>query len=194
MINKAKPFYFYTLFILCFLSCESLDVSPHQKQEIEKNIKALQTHDDKETYLNFLFQEDQRLRQGQYSQILVQNGGRKTKELKEFVRKQMRLDLLNQARAEKYLEIHGFPAPGQFNEIASSAIPTIVLHSSYKVSKRFYPYMLEAYQTGQMDASSFAGNLHRMYETKHGQRYQMKSGTYKPEDEIVALIVALKLD
>ncbi|MEL7122121.1 MAG: hypothetical protein AAFO07_21920, partial [Bacteroidota bacterium] len=180
------------LFLKMLSSCNSIEITEEQREQIDQEINAINSPEEKEAYLEFLFEEDQKLRQGQSAEIMLKHG-KNSKEFHAFVKEMHQQDALNLVRVEKYLEQHGFPKNGEFGSIATSIIPTVIHHSnSYSAREKFFPLLYREYKKGNYNEGGFAMFLNRMYHFKHGER-EPREGTYQQKDEIEFLIKELGL-
>ncbi|MEM9546156.1 MAG: hypothetical protein AAGA77_09285 [Bacteroidota bacterium] len=184
----------FTLLLFLIVSCHHITVSKEEKAAVKLEVENILSKADQQAYLEYLFNEDQRLRQGQSADLTIKYGF-SSKEHKEFIRKQQKLDVINFMRVEAYLEKFGYPKKDDFSTLANTAIWAVVEHSiSYKSMKRVFPILYKAYQEGDMEASGLEWLLQSMHELKYGNKADRDSSQpYRAEEEIERLINKLKL-
>ena len=96
--------------ITIFGSNAQVNIKESEKSnDITEEIRRLETDSAKIIYLEKIFKDDQFVRNGQISAVLMLKYGRDSKEYMEYVNTQLEQDEINLKKVEKYLEIHGYP-------------------------------------------------------------------------------------
>jgi len=158
-------------------------------------ISKLNSDKEKSDFLYNLWQEDQKLRQGQYSEILIKYG-RQSEEFKEFVRKDYQENKKIFLTLKSYLELYGYPENREkYHSLAINAFPTIIGHfHSYEDQKELFLYLYEAYKIENCTLKDVVWVLGEMYESKNnGKRYKQKSKIFTYEQEFIELSEVLGL-
>lgn len=183
---KNIPLLLFASILLSFsINCK---VSQVEKSQIGK----LNSIEKKKEFLTNLFKEDQKLRQGQDSKIMIEHGY-KSKEFYAFIKKVKAQDSINLIKAESYLNQYGYPKLEEVGEIAASSIWTVIHHSGdSKVLFRNFPYIHQAYLDKDLDQGALSFYLQGMYEIEYGERFR-QTGTYDAQEKIDELIKILKL-
>ena len=155
-------------------------------------IDSLSSYPEKNEYLEFMFQEDQEYRIQTSEATLTY--GYNSPELNDLYAAMNKTDDINKARVNCYLMKFGYPDSDSISDIASSAIPMIIHHSSDNTWKReLFPTLYSAYVNGDLDSGGLTYILNRMYESEQGERLVMSS-PFKIQDEIDTLVHRLGLD
>jgi len=181
---------FLTLFLLFIFSCQVVDNSA---DELDVQLAALKSDADKKNYLEEIFKEDQKYRQGQSAQILQQYPKTSQRYL-EFMRKFDTNDSLNLAKVERYLTTFGYPNIEKHGELAAQT-PWAVIHHCPDYEKRaaHFKTLHKAYKDRNIDGGAFSLYLERMYSSKFRQQFRIE-GNYQPQVMIDSLIEILNLD
>ena len=160
---------------------------------IDQEVYALKSTEAKRDFLEEVFKEDQKYRQGQSSQIL-QTYGKLSKQYQSFMIDSDRNDSLNLAKVESYVKIHGYPNLQTLGELAAQT-PWAVIHhaNNYEDRLRNFKLLHQAYQDGNIDSGAFSLFLERMYNYKFRQRYVIE-GVYDQAEQIEKLIQLLELN
>lgn len=178
------------LSLLLNMACQENPKS--ERLSIEEEIAKLKTVKRKKAYLEDLFKEDQKLRQGQTSEVMARYG-KNSPEHVRFVLQQIKQDSINLVKVEQYLATHGHPKIKEVGDLAAQTPWAVIHHSgSYEERERNFEYLYGAYLNGDIDEGAISFYLGRMYEIQHGERLQMES-PFKAEDEINQLIDFLEL-
>lgn len=182
---------FFSIMIVSLIGC-----AEHQDKvssNIDREIEELKTTEDKKVFLDKIFEDDQKVRGGEASQIILKYG-KNSEEYREYVLTQMKQDEINLIKIEKYLKAYGHPKRSEVGNAADT--PWVVIHHSnggYKIRKKHFESIYEAYLQGDIDDGAFSLYLRRMYLIKNERSFRMES-PYKPEDEINQLIKKLNLE
>ncbi len=196
-----------SLFFLSFYSCQNGKEDLNQKKSFEINIADLEIDSsrintneidqlknlkDHKIYLEKINKEDQNVRQGQDADIIL-NYGKDSKEYKQFSLEQYKVDALNLAKIEYYLEKWGHPKKSELGATAAST-PWLVIHHSadYESRARNFKWMQKAHNNQDIDDGAYTFYLGRMYQIKFGNRLKLEN-PYRVEDEIKAYVEALDL-
>ena len=186
--------YFHPLTCLLFVfGCLKNDGVDQADGSISKcsEVESLDAYSERNEYLEFLFQEDQKYRL-QSGDVSLQYGY-DSEELKDLYGKMVEGDERNKQRVNCYLAKFGYPESDSLSDIANSAIPTVIHHSADTTWKRnLFPTLYEAYHRGNLDAGGLTFILNRMYQFRHGERLVMES-PFHIQEEIDTLIQLLEL-
>jgi len=171
---QIKHLTLITLFIFAFFSCKNeADIA------LEQEITALDIVEKRKAYLEAIFAEDQDVRQGNTSR-----------------QERHKADASNMKKIAKYLDIHGHPKRAEVGEIAALTPWSVIHHQpgrrNDKIRRKYFPVLYQAYWDEDIDGGKMWRFLDRMYFTKHGERFIMKS-PYKEEDAIDSLVQKLEL-
>lgn len=178
------------LIILILFGCKSKEEVELSKVEIE--ILGLQSIQNKRDYLETIFKDDQKLRTGKGSEIMLKYG-EDSKEYREHGELLMKQDEENLDKIEKYLKSYGHPKQSEVGEIAAITPWAVIHHANgYESRERNFETLYKAYLNGDIDENAFSMFLGRMYEMKNGEPFSMER-PYKSEDEINQLIEKLDL-
>jgi len=164
----------------------------NKSSKIEQQIEGLETGEDKRRFLEKILEDDQKVRDGKDSELMLKYG-KDSKEHMEYVQAQWRQDEINLIKIEKYLEKFGYPSKNELGKDAAIA-PWLVIHHSTdtQIRNRNFEVLYEAYLREDIDATAMSLYLGRTYEFTYGKRFRMES-PYKSEDEINQLIKELDL-
>lgn len=177
----------FLVFLLLLTNCTEAPTDP-----IYAEIDALETNDARWKYLEQLFQDDQELRQGQSSQIMLTHG-KDSPEYEAFNLKFEERDALNLKKTEYYLKQYGYPKAEEVGELAASAMWAVIHHAGdLEARRRNFPALYEAFRQGAIDEAAFSMYLNRTYEQQFGERLTLQ-GSFREEERIDTLIRALKL-
>ncbi len=180
------------LFFLLVLLLGCRQNSEFDLERIDSDIDKLTTVKSQKEYLEFLADEDQRLRQNQSSKIVLEFG-QNSKEDIEFTKKFNTLDSLNFIKIDRYLLKHGHPGKNKHGSKASMAPWAIIHHSnSLEGRNKHFIMLYQAYKNGDLDYSAFSLYLGRTYQMVFGKRFQT-DGKRTQKEEIEAVIIALGL-
>ncbi len=181
---------FLGLALLLNMACQ--DKQKAERLSIQEEIASLKTVKRKKAYLEDLFKEDQKLRQGQSSEIMARYGRNSPEDIK-FTLQQIQQDSINLVKVEQYLSKYGYPNIKEVGDLAAQTPWAVIHHSStYEERERNFEYLYGAYLDGNIDDGAISFYLGRMYEIRHGERLQMKS-PFKAVDEINQLVDFLEL-
>ncbi len=184
-MKNIQIFIFVSIFLSFSIKCKvrQFEINPmDQLNSIEK----------KKEFLTNLFNEDQKLRQGQDSKIMIEHG-HKSEEFYAFIRKVKAQDSINLIKAESYLSKYGYPKLEEVGEIPTSAIWTVIHHSgNSEVLFRNFPYIYQAYLDEDLDDGALSFYLNGMYQIEFKERFR-KTSTYSIKEEINTLIEVLNL-
>ena len=183
--------YFSILICVCLVwACNESTPKTNTEDPVLKEIKTLTTKEDHWKYLEQLFHDDQRLRQGQGSQIMLAHG-KDSPEYAAFNEEYAANDLLNLKKSEIYLAEYGYPKVEEVGELAASAIWAVVHHSpDLEARMRNLPALHQAFLDGAIDESAFSMFLNRTYRHKYGERLKLE-GQFREEARIDTLLRAL---
>ncbi len=189
MKSQANIFIWVFACILLLNSCGSVSLQPI---EIVNEVKRLKTNKDKQKYLEKIFEDDQKFRQGQSSNLWARYGT----DSPQFVEYREALnyrDSINLVKVETYFEYFGHPLKVDVGDLASQ-VPYLVIHhsNSYEDRERNFPILFDAYNSGILEEEDFAFYLNRMHEMKFGDLLIPK-GHYKEKDKIDEIIDKLDL-
>jgi len=155
-------------------------------------VKKLHTLEDRENYLLYLFDEDQKMRQGASADIILKYGTQ-SPEMREFTQKVMALDALNLQRVETYLDEFGYPDHSEHGDLANAAIPAVIHHcDSYEDRERLLPILHDAYKRDLIGIDPILMILNRMHRMKFGKHLEWE-GTFRPEEELERFSMSLGL-
>jgi len=142
-------------------------------------------------YLERVLEDDQAVRDSEESARITMQYGRNSKENRDYVEKQWRMDELNLFKIESYISIFGYPSKAELGEIAALA-PWIVIHHSTEmdVRNRNFKHLYKAYLDGNTDDNALVMYLNRSYRMTFREDFYIES-PFKAEDEINGLINAL---
>ena len=179
------------IYLLTIIGCS--EKFTHEYAEIYKEIEDLDSKEDKKSYLELIFEQDQNVRGSEGSEIMLKSG-RDSKEYREYIQTQLDQDALNLVNIESYLSYYGHPKKSELGDIAAIAPWTVIHHAQgYKVRERNFEILYKAYLQGDIDDGAISLFLGRMYELKNRKRFRMEN-PYKSEDEINQLIEELGLE
>jgi len=158
----------------------------------EKEILALESVQNKRDYLEKIFEDDQKLRDGKGSEIMIKYG-MDSKEYNDHIKLMNKQDEENLNKIETYFKIYGHPKQSEVGEIAAIT-PWAVIHhgQEYEPRERNFSVLYSAYLNGDLDDGQVSMLLGRMYEMKKGERFRMM-GDYNSEGKIKQLIEKLNL-
>lgn len=180
--------------LILMVSCKSqVNHSEEKINQIENEIKQLETVSAKRTYLETIWEDDQAVRDNEKSSELMLKYGKDSDEYMGYIKNQWSQDEINLIKVEKYLEFYGYPDK-EFGDKATTT-PWLVIHHAqgYEARERNFEKVYEAYLKGDIDNVAISFYLGRMYEMKEGERLVMES-PYTAEDEINRLINKLNLN
>ncbi len=175
MIHKALLSFLF----FCLLACQ-----PGSPSDIFSEIDALDTDAKKQAYLKQLFEADQHMRRGMDQEILAKFG-KDSEEHRQFLADYRANDELNMRKVAYYLSRHGYPKAA-LGELAVSA-PWAVIHhessdSSVEVRRKYWPYIDQAHQNGDLDDGAVSFYLNRMYRIQFGESHDMQ-GSFTIDEE-----------
>lgn len=155
----------------------------------KEKIDSLTTDDKKKVFLEYIVDEDQKIR-ADISQIALDHGY-DSQEHKDGIDLMKKMDRENLQKIEYYLKKYGNPSIERHGNKASYT-PWLVIHHSYTIDarKRNFKYLYQAYLDKDLRESSFSLYLNRLYRMIHEKKYEIPNG----EDEIPSLITALGLN
>jgi len=192
-----KLFVYFSICILTCLSCNKnnfeIDTSSIDILAIEKELENVNSIAEQKKYLGQLMEDDQELRQGQSSAIMLEYG-HNSKEDIVFAKQQMLRDAENLIKTEKYFEKFGYPKLIEVGGREASAPWAVIHHSNtYETRKKYFGILQQAYLDGNIDDGLFSLYLGRMHRMKYGESLKMEN-PYRAEDEIKLLIEKLGLE
>jgi hypothetical protein len=177
--------------VITLFSCQSNSKIEHSKFEIE--ISELKTIQNKRDYLEIIFKDDQKLRDGKGSEIMLKYGAY-SQEYNDHIDLQIKQDEDNLNKIETYFKLHGHPKQSEVGEIAAITPWAVIHHAQgYESRERNFEILYGAYLNGDLDEGQVSMLLGRMYEMKNGARFRMMS-PYNSKDEINQLIEKLNLN
>ena len=178
----------FLAFLLALTNC----TEPKVVDPVYAEIDALEAGEAHWKYLEQLFQDDQELRQGQSSQLMLQYG-KESPEFQAFQEQFNARDALNLKKTEYYLKQYGYPTVEEVGELAAAAMWAVIHHADdLDARRRNFPALYKAYQDGAIDDAAFSMYLNRTYEQQFGERLTLE-GSFREEQRIDTLIRALKL-
>lgn len=191
MENKNVKLVVRLILIIAFFS--SCKLPQQSKPYWAKEIENLKTIEDHKSFLDNLFQADQKLRQGQDFSIMLEHG-RESEEYNKFLIEFIEQDSINLLKTEKYLKEFGYPNKDEVGELEAYA-PWAVIHHSAKFAtlKKNFHYIYNAFKNGSIDESSISLYLNGMYEIKYRNRFHT-NGKFDVQEEIDSLIKVLELE
>ncbi len=181
--------------MLFIWGCQNAPKQAVETSPIQQEQTLLNSIEDHRQYLEKLFEEDQRLRQGQASKVLEQFGAR-SKEYITFNKELYEIDINNLEKVEHYLAKFGHPKVAEVGQTAADVPCTIIHHIfDFTARERNFGTLYLAYLEGDIDESLFILYLSRTYTVKFNKRMDMENGKpYKAEEEIKLLIQKLGWD
>ena len=154
-------------------SCNEKYSKQEDSNNIDEDVKSLNTIEKKEIFLVSLFSKDQSVRNEKKElEILKRNGfDMSSDEYQEYVKEMITVDSINFLHAKKYLESYGYPASKNFSYKASYAITTICLHQRYEKQLILFPFIYRAYKNKDLSRDDFSFLLNRMHINKYGDSH-----------------------
>lgn len=188
-------------FFICSLmnySCKADKDLKHQSlsEDVFSEVYSLKTDQDKSDFLYMLWNNDQNLRQGQWSDALLKYG----RESQELYALEDSLHIENSKifkSIKTYLELYDYPDNIEvYHPLAINAFPIIIGHyHDYDNQSKLLPYLYNAYKKGNCTLEDVVWLLGEMHESRYrGKRYEMKSNRFTTEQEFIELCKALALD
>lgn len=176
---------------MALLGCQQYN--KNEEIDVDKEIAALQSLSEKETYLESIFRSDQDIRNGEDSELLLKYG-KNSKELQTFYKKMDSIDRLNLKRVETYLAQFEYPDKEAFSQNATIT-PWLVIHhsSNLQTRKEYFKILKQSYFNGDINSNQLDLYLGRTYQIKNG-KYPAWEGPYKPDEKINWLIKELNLE
>ncbi|WFO15030.1 hypothetical protein M601_014230 [Cellulophaga baltica 4] len=163
-----------------------------ETSNFEKEILALESIQNKRDYLEIIFKDDQKVRDGKDSEIMLKYG-KDSKEFNDYIELQIKQDDENLNKIETYIKIYGHPKQNEVGEIAAITPWAVIHHAQgYEPRERNFSVLYSAFLNGDLNYGQVSMLLGRMYEIKNGERFRMM-GDYDSEDEINQLIEKLNL-
>lgn len=179
----------YVLLLVCVLGCVDTQID---FSETDKEIKKLETDDDKRKFLETLFELDQEVRGEQGSEIMLQYG-MDSNEYRDYIQSQINQDAINLIKVERYIAHYGHPKKSKLGEIAALTPWAVIHHAQgYAARENNFEILYQAYLEGDIDDGKFSMFLGRMYYIRNGKRFEMES-PYRSDDEINQLIRELNM-
>ncbi|MFT6320029.1 MAG: hypothetical protein ACJAT4_000951 [Granulosicoccus sp.] len=180
------------ILILLLLGCG--EKAETENLEFEKVIESLNSNDDKRGFLEKVYEEDQKVRDGSKDAELMLKYGKDSKEHMEYIQAQWKQDEINLNKVEKYIEKFGYPKKKELGKDAAIA-PWIVIHHSTDtaIRNRNFEILYKAYLAEDIDDTAMSLYLGRTYEFTFRERFRMEN-PYRSEDEINQLIKKLGLE
>lgn len=181
----------YMLTLILIFGCNQR--TENNAYDFANEINQLETFQDKKIYLENIFEDDQKVRNGKKEAEIISKYGYRSDEHKKLAEEQWRQDEINLQKIEAYLKKHGYPEK-EMGELATTA-PWVVIHHSqeYHTREKYFEIIYEAYLKGDIDDGAISFYLGRMYEMKNGERIKIE-GSYKTDDQINILIQELNLE
>lgn len=186
------------VYILILTTISAILLSCNEKQstdffKIENEISCLESFEDKKSYLEAIYKDDQRVRDAEKSTELINKYGINSKEYRIYGQAMRQQDAINLAKIEGYFATYGYPEK-EMGEIATMT-PWLVIHHAegYKVREGNFEIIYGAYLEGSIDIDAVSFFLGRMYEIKFGERFRM-GNPYRLEDEVDMLMEKLGLE
>lgn len=148
--------------------------------------KALTTYADKQAWLSEIFIADQYASKNE--KTALEYYGNQSPKYKAALAKASETYYTNSQKAISYLRIHGYPTKDKYDSIASETIVYAMYHSEQiDLKKEALPYILEAYNNGDIKEQIFLKYLHSVYKLDHGKSITIAS-PFTTQDEIAALL------
>jgi len=191
--------YVCSIFFLFLISCtesKNENLFPQYAAFIDQNIsKTLPTKADHINYLETLFEFDQSLRDPEVKIELLKkhNFDTKSVEYQQYLNKMNQGDSITFFIAKKYLDLFGYPTFDLENYKAQSAVIAVALHQDYKKQRILFPFIYEAYKSGNIEEKRFSFLLNRMYDFKFGKRF-VSNYTHTEQEKISQLIEELEIE
>ncbi len=169
--------------ILAFTACESGGSGKYAA--IDKELKALETNEQKRSYLTKILVIDQQFRKGQEDELRVK--GIDTKEYKDFMDNRSKLDRENYKKIDRYIEMYGHPKPFDVS-LNLTAVPiTVIEHGGdFDEQSKHFSVLFQAFKKGYFTNYIFVKYLQKMHHLKFGKYHKMKS-PYTEEEQIEEL-------
>lgn len=178
------------LSLIFFIACQQNEVP---QDAIDEQLFQLTTDKDKKDYLEEIFKEDQKYRQGQSAQI-IQSYGKQSPQFRKFIKANDQTDSINLIKVERFVKRFGYPKQEKLGDLAAQTPWAVIHHArSYEDRIRNFKMLQKAYQNGDIDGGAFSLYLERMYNYKFKERYVIE-GVYNEQNQIDSLIRLLELE
>ncbi len=112
--------------MLLAISC---GVPISQTELLEKELNALSSNDLKRAWLEALMIDDQKMRQGQSSEIMRKQR-KDSKAYKDYMQSMNDMDALNLWKIESYVKKYGHPKKSELGETAAGVLWAVVHHAN----------------------------------------------------------------
>jgi len=161
---------------------------------IYEDVGKLISEDDKRSFLEQVYKDDQKVRDNEKEAKLVLKYGKDSKEHMEFSKALWKQDEINLKKVDAYFERFGYPSKATLGRDAAIA-PFFVIHHSTNTGVRnfYFEILYKAYLSGDIDDTAMSIYLGRTYKKTFGERHQMEN-PYRSEDQINELIRELGLE
>ncbi|MFN2262309.1 MAG: DUF6624 domain-containing protein [Psychroflexus sp.] len=182
---------FLILILIISQSCKkSID---KKSVDVEYEIENLKTTTDKNNYLEYIYDLDQKIRNGESSELLV-NFGESSIQYQNFLFKMDSIDNLNYERIDLFLMNFNYPNKDSVSKKAVSS-PWLVIHhnSDNKKRKKHFKKLLQAYENENIDVDQFDLYLRRTYRIEFGENLSWE-GAYNPDDKIDWMIKEMNFE
>jgi len=180
--------------ILMSISCnQTNDISLDKAELVE--IDELKTHSHKSEFLTALFRVDQEIRNNEHENNIITKFGYKSKEHKEVRKANSIKDRKNYLKLKTYLKKYGYPElEFNYDKVGVNGIPYIIGHTgNVSEMKEVFPIIHNAYKNKKCPIDDVVWVLSEMYESKHGELYDMKTNRFTVEQEYKELMIANRI-
>ncbi len=182
---------FTTLCILLYTRSQPSATPQKDFSYIDQEIAQLKSSTDVRKYWGNITLNDQKYRVEESS--IVQQYGHDSKEYKEIWEKINKTDQENLVKVEKLLAKFGYPRGDSLGSAAASAPFWVIHHApTYETKEKYFPYLYDSYQRGDLKEGPFSFYLNRMYKLKMGKRYEV-GAVFSEQDRINGIIEELGL-
>lgn len=167
------------------------ELTPEELKEIEE----LHTTKDKSAYLANLLDEDQALRTGKSSELMLKYG-RDSPEYRTYVKETQAANGLVFMKMKTYLQKHGCPQNrNEYSGQALTAIPIIIGHNHhYDELKELLLVLYNCYQELRFPLDDLLWVMGELYESKYHHTYDMSTSVFRSEQQFHELNDTLKLN
>jgi hypothetical protein len=160
---------------------------------MKKEIENLTTAASKNSYLEQILKDDQKVR-GDEEQELLLKYGKDSKEVMEYTKAQWTMDSTNLLKITSFLQAYGYPSKEKLGKEVATAPWIVIQHCTDPYTRNFYfEDLYDAYLNEDLDYNQMSLYLGRTYDFIFRKSFEMES-PFKPNDKIDALIEALDLN
>ncbi len=181
------------LLILFLFGCLNKENQQKEKPtDISSEIDKLKTTELQKKYLEGIYALDQKVRTDGI--VIETKFGYDSKESRKVEEMILEVDEVNLIKITTYLERYGHPKIDSHGELASLA-PWLVIHhssSQFEARRKFFNVLYKAYLDKDIEGSTFAFYLNRMYNLESGKRLDI-SGPFTEQMEIDTLLKLLEI-